>query len=64
MRFSDGDSSNVEKIARLIFTRYLLPFEVTSVLLIIAVVGAVVLARRPNRIPTVNPDREGAGRDR
>ena len=32
---------------RSIFTRYLLAFEVTSVLLVIAVVGAVVLARRP-----------------
>src|SRR3954465_15181370 len=42
--------SNVEKLARAIFTRYLLPFEVTSVLLVIAVVGAVVLARRPDRL--------------
>jgi len=28
------------------FTRYLLPFEVTSVLILIAIVGAVVLARK------------------
>jgi NADH-quinone oxidoreductase subunit J len=41
-----GDTSNVEKLARAIFTRYLLPFEATSVLLVIAVIGAVVLARR------------------
>ena len=40
---------NVERLARIIFTRYLLPFEVTSALLVIAVVGAVVLARRPDR---------------
>ena len=40
---------NVERLARAIFTRYLVPFEVTSVLLVIAVVGAVVLARRPER---------------
>ena len=46
---ASGPGSNVEKLARSIFTRYLLPFEVTSVLLIIAVVGAVVLARRPSR---------------
>ncbi len=38
--------TNVEQIARTIFTTYLLPFEATSVLLIIAVVGAVVLVRR------------------
>jgi NADH-quinone oxidoreductase subunit J len=46
---ASGPGSNVEKLARSIFTRYLLPFEVTSVLLIIAVVGAVVLARRPDQ---------------
>ena len=45
----DGAGTNVEKLAEVIFTRYLLAFEVTSVLLVIAVVGAVVLARRPKR---------------
>ncbi|MDQ1403909.1 MAG: NADH-quinone oxidoreductase subunit [Actinomycetota bacterium] len=44
---ADGPGTNVEKLARSIFTRYLLPFEATSILLVIAVVGAVVLARRP-----------------
>ena len=29
-----------------IFTKYLLPFEVTSVLILIAIVGAMVLARK------------------
>ena len=47
---ASGPGTNVEKLARSIFTRYLLPFEVTSVLLIIAVVGAIVLARRPNQM--------------
>ena len=41
--------SNVEQLAEVIFTRYLLAFEITSVLLVIAVVGAVVLARKPGR---------------
>jgi NADH-quinone oxidoreductase subunit J len=36
---------NVTQLGRVIFTDYLFPFEVTSVLLVIAVVGAVVLAR-------------------
>jgi NADH-quinone oxidoreductase subunit J len=31
-----------------LFTAYLLPFELTSVLLLVAVVGAVALARRPD----------------
>ena len=43
--------SNVEQLARAIFTTYLLPFEATSVLLIVAVVGAVVLVRRVDEKP-------------
>jgi NADH-quinone oxidoreductase subunit J len=39
-----GDTSNIEVIAELLFTRYLLAFEVTSALLITAAVGAMVLA--------------------
>lgn len=46
---ASGQGENVEKLARSIFTRYLLAFEITSVLLVVAVVGAVVLARRPRR---------------
>ena len=34
------------KLGRALFTDYLFAFEITSVLLVIAVVGAVVLARR------------------
>lgn len=37
---------NTERLAETIFTRYVFSFEVTSVLLVIAVVGAVVLVRR------------------
>jgi NADH-quinone oxidoreductase subunit J len=36
--------TNIQAIARLVFTRYLLAFEVTSALLITAAVGAMVLA--------------------
>jgi len=36
---------NVEQLARSLFTDYLYAFEITSVLLVIAVVGAVSLAR-------------------
>jgi NADH-quinone oxidoreductase subunit J len=42
----NSDPGNVLGIARVLFGRYLLPFEVTSVLLIVAVVGVMVLARR------------------
>ena len=42
-------AGNVGLLGRSIFTTYLLAFEVTSALLVVAVVGAVVLARRPHR---------------
>jgi NADH-quinone oxidoreductase subunit J len=43
----DGsDLGNVERVARTLFTDFLWPFELTAALLIIAIVGAVVLARR------------------
>jgi len=45
-------ASDVTVLARSIFTRYLLPFEATSILLVIAVVGAVTLARKSERRPT------------
>lgn len=41
-----SDGYDIESIGELIFTRYLLAFEATSVLLVIAVVGAVMMARR------------------
>jgi NADH-quinone oxidoreductase subunit J len=34
-----------------LFTRYLLPFEITSILLLMAIVGAMSLARRGNILP-------------
>lgn len=37
---------NTEVVARLLFTDYLLPFEITSVLLLVAIVGAIVLAKK------------------
>jgi NADH-quinone oxidoreductase subunit J len=39
-----------QAIARLLFHEFLLPFEVTSVLILIAIMGAVVLASRPEAI--------------
>jgi NADH-quinone oxidoreductase subunit J len=39
-----ASNGNIDAIARLLFTRYLLAFEVTSALLITAAVGAMVLA--------------------
>src|SRR5215813_2813259 len=37
---------NTHSVANSLFTKFLLPFEITSVLILIAIMGAVVLARR------------------
>ena len=37
---------NPPAVGKLLFSKFLLPFEVTSILLLIAIMGAVVLARR------------------
>ena len=42
-----GDPSD---IARLLFHNFLLPFEVTSILILIAIMGAVVLASKPEAV--------------
>lgn len=39
------------KIATLLFHEFLLPFEVTSILILIAIMGAVVLASKPPALP-------------
>ena len=50
---AEGPGTNVETLARVLFTRYLYAFELTSVLLVIAVVGAVLLAKRQPPEPQV-----------
>jgi len=37
---------HTELIGRALFTDFLLPFEITSILLLVAIIGAVVLAKR------------------
>ena len=37
---------NIAEISSLLFTKLLLPFEVTSILILVAILGAVVLARK------------------
>jgi NADH-quinone oxidoreductase subunit J len=41
-----GAMSNITEISQLLFTKLLLPFEVTSILILVAILGAVVLARK------------------
>jgi NADH-quinone oxidoreductase subunit J len=42
-----GTEPDITKLARSIFSTYVFAFELTSVLLVIAVLGTVLLARRP-----------------
>jgi NADH-quinone oxidoreductase subunit J len=44
--YLDSASSNISEISTVLFTKLLLPFEVTSVLILVAILGAVVLARK------------------
>jgi NADH-quinone oxidoreductase subunit J len=44
---TQGNHTNVYLLGKSVFTTYLFAFEATAGLLVIAVVGAVVLARRP-----------------
>ena len=44
----DGFGTPFE-IGKLLFSQYLLPFEVTSVLLLVAMIGAIVLTRQEKK---------------
>lgn len=43
--------TNIRALGEALFTQYLLPFEVTSILLLVAMVGAIVLVRKEKRVP-------------
>lgn len=44
-----AQGGNIHAVGRVLFRDYLLPFEVTSVLLLVAVVGVIVLAKKEIR---------------
>jgi NADH-quinone oxidoreductase subunit J len=46
VKFGAMTHGNPQEIGRALFNVYLLPFEVTSILILIAILGAVVLARK------------------
>jgi len=46
VQISSSDFGNTQAIAHLLFRDFLLPFEITSVLILIAIMGAVVLGRK------------------
>jgi NADH-quinone oxidoreductase subunit J len=46
VRFGSWVGGTAQNVGRMLFTQYLLPFEIISVLILIAILGAVVLARK------------------
>ena len=46
-----GESGNVAAIGRVLYSRYLFPFEITSILLLVAMVGVIIIARGRARAP-------------
>ncbi len=46
VKFGDFAGGGAQQVGYALFTDYLLPFEVTSVLILIAIIGAIVLARK------------------
>ena len=45
-KFGSWVGGTAQNVGRMLFTQYLLPFEVISILILIAILGAVVLARK------------------
>ena len=58
----DDGVADIDQLGESLFTDYLFAFEVTSVLLVIAVVGAVVLARKVKRADQIEDPLEIAHR--
>ena len=65
-----NEAGNVRAIGLPLFTDYVWPFEVMSVLLVVAAIGAIVLGKRRERAadlvdpePASEPERAGAGED-
>lgn len=41
-------SENTKQIGKLLYTEYIIPFEITSILLLVALIGAIILAKNDN----------------
>jgi len=47
---TDNQQGLVNNLGEVLFTKYVLPFEVSSILFISAMVGAILLAKREKQI--------------
>jgi NADH-quinone oxidoreductase subunit J len=63
--FTANEGGNTQAVAKVLFGQYFFPFEVTSILLLVAAIAAMVLAHRRTRavtqaeIDAVEEDHEG-----
>ena len=55
------EAGNVASIGRLLYSRYLFPFEITSILLLVAMIGVIVIARGRTRRPDESSRRASEG---
>jgi NADH-quinone oxidoreductase subunit J len=51
-KIGDELAGNTEAVGWVLYTKYLVPFEVVSVLLLVAMIGAIIFGRRETRLPT------------
>ncbi|MCC7118371.1 MAG: NADH-quinone oxidoreductase subunit J [Anaerolineales bacterium] len=51
---SANTTSNLQQMALALFSEYLLPFEITSILLLVAMVGAIVLSKHEKKAGSGN----------
>jgi len=51
---AEAVSANVDAIAIALFTDFALPFEIISLLILVAIIGAIYLARRPEEDERAN----------
>jgi len=56
---SVSDVGVTQSIGSALFTKYLLPFEITSILLLMAIVGAMTLARRGGLLASRDQSKRG-----
>ncbi len=59
----DPEIPDIERLGRVLFTDYIFAFEITAVLLTIAVIGAVVLARRAGAAIDLDEFSDGTAKD-
>jgi len=57
------DFGSAEQVATLLFTRYLYPFELTSILLLAAIVGAVIIAKKEHADGNDGKQNSGASKE-